>query len=109
MFLEAGVEIVSFRVTGRGEVDKPRLATVAPTGFHVAGKPRPRAIYLGGEYGEVTAQVLRGSAVRPGDVIEGPAVIEHPSTTIFVGPGQVATIDDLENTVITAAAGAGAK
>jgi N-methylhydantoinase A len=49
----------------------------------------------------VQAQVLRGSALNPGDVVEGPAVIEHPGTTIFVGPDQRATIDELDNTMVT--------
>ena len=85
---------------GRGELDKPRLARVAPTGYHLDVKPKPRRIYLGGADQAVTADVLRHTDLRPGDVIDGPALIEHPSTTILVGPGQSARIDDLENTVI---------
>ncbi len=96
-FKEAGVEIVSFRVQGRGEFDKPRLAQVA-NGAN--GALRSRRIHLGHDLGEVTADVVRGPSLVSGDVIDGPVVIEHPGTTIFVGPGQTARIDDLDNTVI---------
>jgi N-methylhydantoinase A/oxoprolinase/acetone carboxylase beta subunit len=33
------------------------------------------------------------AALRPGTVVEGPAVIELPVTTIPVGEGQRATVD----------------
>jgi len=101
VFTTAGVEVVSFRVEGSGALDKPRLTHVAPTGYHHDAKPRPRRIYLGEEHQAVIADVLRHTDLRAGDVIDGPAVIEHPSTTILVGPGQSAHIDDLENTIIS--------
>ena len=60
-----------------------------------------RKVYLGPEHGWVDVQVVRGTALVAGDVVAGPAVIEHPGTTIFIGVGQAARIDHLENTVIT--------
>jgi N-methylhydantoinase A len=102
-FKEAGVEIVSFRVQGHGEFDKPRLAQVAVAANGSGGGPSSRRIHLGHDLGEVTADVVRGPSLISGDVLEGPVVIEHPGTTIFVGPSQTATIDSLDNTVITVA------
>jgi N-methylhydantoinase A len=102
-FKEAGVEIVSFRVQGHGEFDKPRLAQVAVAANGSGGGPSSRRIHLGHDLGEVTADVVRGPSLVSGDVLEGPVVIEHPGTTIFVGPSQTATIDSLDNTVITVA------
>jgi N-methylhydantoinase A len=101
VFTGAGVELVAFRVQGRGEVEKPRLAHVAPTGFAKARVPVPREITLP-EYGTVLAEVLNGDTLPPGTVVPGPAIIEHPSTTIVIGPDQQGTIDDLDNTFITA-------
>jgi N-methylhydantoinase A len=100
VFLGAGVELTSFRVQGKGELDKPRITKVLSGNAHVGHVSDSRVIYLGSERGFVTADLLRGTELRPGDRIHGPAVIEHPATTIFVGPGQSATIDELENTVI---------
>jgi len=103
----AGVEIVSFRVQGRGHLDKPGLAALSRPGGAVERELPSRRIYLGEEIGAVTAQVLRGSALGAGDTVEGPAVIEHPGTTIFVGPDQRAEIDELDNTMISFARGGG--
>ncbi len=104
-FKEAGVEIVSFRVQGHGEFDKPRLAQVATGAGSTGGALPSRRIHLGPDLGEVTADVVRGPSLVSGDVLEGPVVIEHPGTTIFVGPSQTATIDSLDNTVIKVAGG----
>jgi N-methylhydantoinase A len=101
VFLGAGVEIVSFRVQGRGEIDKPRLSHVAADRSGLTDAPRSRSIHLGGDWGTVTADVVRAGALRPDDKVTGPTVIEHPNTTVFVGPGQTAVLDDLENIVIT--------
>jgi N-methylhydantoinase A len=100
LFLGAGVEIVSLRVQAKGELDKPRVTRVVSAdsgGRHPASS---RQVYLGPEHGTTHADVARGTELRPGDRVSGPALIEHPGTTIFVGPGQTAVIDDLENTVI---------
>jgi N-methylhydantoinase A len=102
-FKEAGVEIVSFRVQGHGEFDKPKLAQVAIAANGSGGALPSRRIHLGHDLGEVTADVVRGPSLVSGDVLDGPVVIEHPGTTIFVGPGQTATIDSLDNTVIKVA------
>lgn len=105
----AGVELVSFRVQGHGRLEKPELTSLARPATGASTELPKRRLYLGGEVGMVTAQVLRGTGLAADQVIEGPAVIEHPGTTIFVGPGQRAEIDDLDNTMIKlAGSGAGA-
>ena len=48
---------------------------------------------------EVT--VYRGEALGAGSRVVGPAIIEHPGTTIVLGNGQTATVDNDLNTVIT--------
>ncbi|MCV7152792.1 hydantoinase/oxoprolinase family protein [Mycolicibacterium pyrenivorans] len=100
LFLGAGVEIVSLRVQAKGELDKPRVRHVVSARANGGSMPASRPVYLGAEHGFAMADVARGTDLRPGDRVQGPAVIEHPGTTIFVGPGQTAVIDDLENTVI---------
>jgi N-methylhydantoinase A len=98
--LGAGVEIVSFRVQAKGELDKPRVTHVVSANASQGHMPTSRSVYLGHQHGLVTADVARGTELRQGARVQGPAVIEHPGTTIFVGPGQTAVIDELENTVI---------
>ncbi|MFI8308304.1 hydantoinase/oxoprolinase family protein [Streptomyces sp. NPDC085927] len=102
VFLGAGVEIVSLRVQARGLLDKPDIKRVVSGGSAIRDEgPRSRQIYLGRELGWTTAAVVRGTDLKEGDVLTGPTVVEHPGTTIFIGPGQTARIDHLENTVIT--------
>ncbi|TJY66159.1 hydantoinase/oxoprolinase family protein [Arthrobacter sp. CAU 1506] len=100
VFLGAGVELVSMRVQAKGEMDKPRIQRVVSANAQLGHVSASRKIYLGPERGFVTADLVRGTELRPGDRIKGAAVIEHPGTTIFVGPNQSAVIDELENTVI---------
>lgn len=101
VFLGAGVEIPSVRVQARGELTKPAITSVVGGGSARDHQPQGRRVYLGPEHGWRDVTVVNGSTVGEGDVIAGPAVIEHPGTTIFVGIDQSARIDHLDNTVIT--------
>ena len=100
VFRGAGAEITSFRIQAKGATDKPvvkHVVSALSQGGHV---PKARRVYLDPGLGHAEVDVLRGTALKPGDKVRGPAVIEHPGTTIFIGPGQTAVIDDFENTVI---------
>ena len=37
----------------------------------------------------------------PGNVLEGPAVIWSPITTLVIRPGQVATLDEFRNLIVS--------
>jgi N-methylhydantoinase A len=52
----------------------------------------------------VDTPVYAGPALPAGTRIAGPAIIEHPGTTIVVLAGQDASIDEWRNTHITPAA-----
>lgn len=102
VFLGAGVEITTLRVQAKGELPKPpvtRVHSADPSGS--VPLPSGRDVYFGPEHGWVRAGVVRGTDLTEGDVVTGPAVIEHPGTTLLVGLGQTARIDHLDNTVIT--------
>jgi N-methylhydantoinase A len=102
---EAGIEVVTCRAVGRGRVVKPELPR-RPLG---PGDATPaarisREVWVPGADGmlspaEVT--IFDGPGLRPGMQLRGPAVIEHPDTTIFVPAGMIASIDELESSVIT--------
>jgi N-methylhydantoinase A/oxoprolinase/acetone carboxylase beta subunit len=49
--------------------------------------------------------VLHRAALRPGDVVEGPAVIEQMDTTTIVPPGWRARADGLGNLILDHHAG----
>jgi N-methylhydantoinase A/oxoprolinase/acetone carboxylase beta subunit len=44
--------------------------------------------------------VVERRALRPGDHLTGPCIIEEPATTVLVLPGQSLTLDGLANLVI---------
>jgi len=89
------VEIVNFQVTAVGAIPKPQFHELA------AQQQRPtahetRAAFFGpSEATEVP--VFRRSALRPGMMIDGPAIIDEKTSTIVLYPGQRAVVDGYLN------------
>jgi N-methylhydantoinase A len=93
-------ELTGVRVIAAAEVPGPRFAagTSAP-----AREPAPatrRRANLGRGF-EDTA-IHHGPALRPGDLVRAPAVIEETFTTIAVYPGWEARVDDAGDYWLTA-------
>lgn len=96
---DAGVEIVDYGVDAVGLVEKPKPAQPAAAAI---GKPRlRRAAYCTLTNRVLDTPVWDATALPPGASVAGPAVIEHPSTTIVLHSGQTARVDDFGNTRIT--------
>lgn len=88
---DAGIELVNYGVDAIGQVAKPALAVAAP-----GGAPSPRAerpVWCPVRRDMRATPIYDGLALAAGAEIAGPAVIEHPGTTIVVLDGQRATID----------------
>ncbi|AXT70732.1 hydantoinase/oxoprolinase family protein [Vibrio sp. dhg] len=84
----APIEIVSWRAEGKVIRQKPSLAMPLISNSEAAIEPTYREMFFNNE-------TIQGSVYRveklPSDVtIEGPAVIEEPTTTIVLPPGAVA-------------------
>lgn len=85
-----------------------RLKAAAPTGWRGAigaqvgasGEPtgRMRAVYLDGAM--VEAPVYDREALRIGQKVQGPAVVEEPSSCIVFAEGQVAYVDEHRNLIV---------
>ncbi len=100
----APVEIVNLRVRAVGHVSRPPLRAFPRAGsdpseallerrqVHFAGGARRVPFYL-------------GERLRAGHVLQGPAVILRPDTTILVGPQDLAEVDEYHNIIITVGAG----
>lgn len=56
-----------------------------------------RSAYFGAGEGFLEAKVVDRYALRPGDTIEGPAIIEERESTTVVPPGDTMTVDDQFN------------
>lgn len=97
-FREAGIEITTFRVAGIGRTTKPSFQEIEPA--DVADRPS-RRVY------DVRAQawhdvpVLDWEGMRPEVALPGPAIIEHPATTVYVASQQEVRMDSFGNLIIT--------
>jgi N-methylhydantoinase A len=94
---EADLEIVNLRVRGIGLVASPKI-TAQPV-----GKPDPspalidhRSVVLAANQ-ENEIPFYHGEALRPGNIIPGPAVIVRDDTTILIGTLDQAHVDGFNN------------
>jgi N-methylhydantoinase A len=94
------VMLLAARVIARGAPAKFRAGAATPTGGAAAGPIGRRAIVLGAESRPVEADVYDAAALRPGDEIAGPAIVNDPLTTIQVPPGWTLTVDPHRNLVL---------
>lgn len=102
---DAGIELVNFGIDAVGVVEHPPEAVLAPGGSVVPlGE---RRVYCPRRRAMLPTPVYDGPALRPESVIAGPAVIEHPGTTIVVLDGQTARIDPYRHTHILTSDGKG--
>jgi N-methylhydantoinase A/acetone carboxylase beta subunit len=91
---ELGFLFTTAVMAGNVDVEKPLL----PRGE--AGGPEPdekarkaqRSLYWRGDWYQVA--VLEMDAVKSGNRVQGPAVVESPSTTLIIPPGREATLDE---------------
>jgi N-methylhydantoinase A len=101
---QAGVELINYGVDAIGRVEK------APWERRSAGSaPSPKATrsaYCPRRRAMVPTPVFDGPALPPGSQVDGPAIIEHPGTTIVVHTGQEARIDEFRHTHIATSANA---
>jgi len=101
------VEWVNLRVSGIGPITRPEIrkaevdVRAAPsTRRETAG----RAVCFDTDEGYVETPVLWRPDLVPGDVVEGPAVIEEFGSTVPLHPGFAARVDDFLNLVVTRSA-----
>lgn len=90
-------ELVNLRVTALGRVERPTFPEY-PERKPSDGPLEPslrRAVYFDG--GFVDTGIYKIDTLRAGDMIDGPAVIEDPRSTIVVQTGQNARVDALRN------------
>ncbi len=93
-FRDAGIEFSAFRVKAIGRMHKPALVAQAPGQVPV---PTLRALHEPRQDRAVQAQVWQWLALPVGHQVDGPAVIEHPETAVYVGAGQRASLDAAGN------------
>ena len=84
------IEVTALRVTAVTETP----SIVFPTREETEGaRPAERQAYFPEAGGFTTASVYRRSELSPGQVVDGPAIIEDAESTIVVPPGDRVTTD----------------
>jgi N-methylhydantoinase A len=102
-FREAGIELVTLRVTavGRSEI-RPQLPQRPLGGADASAARRAsRPVYWRRLGGFEDTPVYDGQKLQPGNRIEGPAMIEERATGVPVHPGQRLEMDGMGNLIIT--------
>ena len=90
---ELGYVVTQAIVLGTAEVEKPALPDIVE-----AGSAPPAAASKGTRdvrWSDVvaTTEILQLERLQPGNVIPGPAIVEHSATTFAIPPGRTATLD----------------
>jgi len=93
-FRFAGIELTTFRVVAVGRTKKPSIRRPSAV---AAPKPKTRRIFEPTTLKWTEADVLQWLDMPAGFAVCGPAVVEHPETTVYIGPGQNAHLDDAGN------------
>jgi N-methylhydantoinase A len=96
-FADAGSQIGLVRVRARGRVATPELPRAATD---AAEAPTARDVHWGGSPGFLPTAIHGTGAVAAGLAVEGPAIVELPSTAIAVPPGSRAAVDEFGSIVI---------
>lgn len=94
------VEIVNFQVTAVGAIPKPEFRELNAQ-EHRPPSTTTRTAYFGPSE-ENKVPVFRRSALQPGAVIDGPAIIDEKTSTIVLYPGQRAAVNGFLNIEIVA-------
>jgi N-methylhydantoinase A len=104
------VEWVNLRVTGIGPIRRPTLTPI--DGGDSAPRPVPapagaRAACFDPAHGFVDTETYRRGDLGPGDVVEGPAVVEEYGATLPLAPGFRAEVDRFGDLIVTRPEGSG--
>jgi len=91
-YLEAGMEMVTFRVSGLVALDRPTLS-VEDDRDVVDSVIGERPVHFGTADGFVTTTVHEGELLRAGQTLQGPAVIQRFGDTVVLPPGCQLAVD----------------
>ena len=94
-------EITGVRLVTCVETPSPRVARGSSAPTVIVSAARTRRANLGEGYKET--RIFRGSDLKPGHQVAGPAIIEETFTTIVVYPGWQAHVDDAGDYELTKA------
>ena len=98
-FAGARLEIVTLRIRASALSPRPKMRTADELTSVIPGEAhrKPREMYWDELKRTIDTHVYDGLALRSGNKIAGPTVVETPDTSVVVRPGQALTVDALGN------------
>ncbi|QEN85986.1 hydantoinase/oxoprolinase family protein [Labrys sp. KNU-23] len=96
-FREAGLELTNVRVEAFGKARRPEIALTAPSAEPTVGR---RRIFEPVAAAWMECAVYNWRELPTDFTVAGPAVIEHPETSVFVAASQIARLDATSNITI---------
>ncbi len=98
---ENPLEIINFRITAVGSVDKAHISQDKPGSADASHALKgEREVYFETESSFVSTKVYDRNKLKPENIFEGPAVVEERITTIIVHPGWKASVDNFRNIIL---------
>ena len=99
--LDQPVEIVTVRVTARGQLESAGMASLA-RGVSGPGEPLlgQRQVYFEDTGGFVPCGIYDRAKLAPGSTVDGPAILENIDSTVVIDPGWRARIDEYGNCIM---------
>jgi N-methylhydantoinase A len=94
------IEGVNFRVSAIGKMPKVRPKRLAREGGLEGAFKYHRKAFFKKYQDYITTPVYERDLLSPGNVLEGPAIIEQMDSTTVIHPGQVGRVDDYGNIII---------
>ena len=89
------VELVTFRLTATADVARPELTPWRAEGRSAEAAARGMRAVDFGEEGRHETRIYDRDLLPPGFAADGPVIVEEPSSTTLVCPGQRVRVDDL--------------
>ena len=100
-FREAGIEMTQFRLTARGLLEHPDMSAAETVGEDSsAALIGRREIFVEAKSAMIESNIYDFTLLNPGNVVNGPAVIHTPITTIVVQANQKSVMDQYRNIII---------
>ncbi len=97
----APTEIVNLHVTAFGMVQKPQIARLGREGDNAREARKEVRQVLFEEHGWIDTPVYERELLNAGSTVEGPAIVEEPSSSTIIYPGQHLVVDAYGNLIIT--------
>ena len=92
------VEFVALRLSAIGEISKPRIRELAKGSRDASGALKgTRSVYFSENDGWGECPIYNRYALRSGNEIQGPAIVEEVDSTTVVHPGYRAVVDRYGN------------